>query len=888
MFARTLRGGSTRCNYVCLSCSIRRSANPVVSRVRQASNTASPTEAEDATRNRPNEASNAKDEKDQTESDSQGASKSSSDAGEPPEKSSKGKKKHDNSALLSALESVIKAQKKSLQDQDKAKRRSRRGGKAKAGENKTVRRKRKDGDQKPAPNETGDVPIRKQFARDPPGGVPGAISMSLKEGMNQKAPARKSPISGTTRPDIQTVEAENLEIKAIPIEQPPVPSLSYGLERVLFNPGVYHLQDPRSRVFNFDPYLQKIMPVAEFDFDALKEYITSSKDEALRRIATEQGKKYVGSTSSMTAALAHFHFLLSQWRSINTSMISQGFPDKLRSFTQLQRAPSAIFLRWKDGTYAVDADKAFDSANILSMLGKSMEKLLTLSKDEYERYRVSHPDGISQEEQEAPESFHYSTMGDFLMRSQLDAHDERLPGTGMFDLKTRAVITVRMDAKNYEHGRHYQIRTSHGEYESFEREYFDMIRSAFLKYSLQVRMGRMDGIFVAFHNTERIFGFQYISLPEMDNAIHGQATTVVGDQEFKLSVDMLNRVLERATKQYPEQSLRLHFETREAQTPFMYIFAEPVTEEQADEIQSSNQEAVREFERNVLGLKRSGEEAAADTTEEKSQAKAEWDDIQSKVEEEVSKDEVSSEDSIEEPPTSTGGSSMGPGDGPPTPGPDSTEPKVKSDQTTVTAADDAENDDEEDEEEEEDEEDVDEEEEDDDDDEEDEIEETDGKVIESGEIVADQDKLDAQRGDKDGDKDFLDQVTEEHQSAVPQEPDRRLLGMILTVRNKVNGQYVLRPEDLSPQDKWSVEYALAEIPTQSRAWSLYAACQNRRKLRLDNQEDDGVDIAKNYYLRRMRELSAKGKEWRALRDEEDQQKETFVLGQEAAAPVKGP
>src|SRR5204863_3313095 len=140
----------------------------------------------------------------------------------------------------------------------------------------------------------------------------------------------------------------------------------------------------------------------------------------------------------------------------------------------------------------------FDNANILSMLGKSMEKLLTLPTHEFERYRKSGPGRISEEERNAPESFHYCTFGDFLLRSQLDAHDARLPGTGMFDLKTRAVVTVRMEhAADYRHGVGYEIRSRFGDWESFEREYFDMIRSAFLKYSLQVRMGRMDGIFVA-------------------------------------------------------------------------------------------------------------------------------------------------------------------------------------------------------------------------------------------------------------------------------------------------------------------------------------------------------------------------------------------------------
>ena len=294
------------------------------------------------------------------------------------------------------------------------------------------------------------------------------------------------------------------------------------------------------------------MPVAEFDFNALKEYITSSKDESLKRIANEHQKRYVGSTSSMTGALAHFHFLLSQWRPINATMLSKSFPAYLTSFTKLQRAPSAIFLRWKDGSYAIDADKQFANANVLSMLGKSMEKLLTLNTGDYERYRRSSSGEVSEEERLAPESYHYSTMGDFLMRSQLDAHDSRLPGTGMFDLKTRAVVSIRMDVTNYEHGLGYQIKSRQGEWESYEREYYDMIRAAFLKYSMQVRMGRMDGIFVAFHNIERIFGFQYISLPEMDSTIHGQWDTSLGDQEFKLSLDLLNKILDKATKKFPE------------------------------------------------------------------------------------------------------------------------------------------------------------------------------------------------------------------------------------------------------------------------------------------------------------------------------------------------
>ncbi|KAI0167014.1 Pet127-domain-containing protein [Hypoxylon sp. FL1284] len=401
-------------------------------------------------------------------------------------------------------------------------------------------------------------------------------------------------------------KSEESEKKNIPIDKAdrhPVPSLSYGLDRVLFNPGVYHLQDPRSRVYNFDPYLSEIMPIREFDFNALKQYVTSSKDTNLIRIAKEHGKKYTGSTSSMTSMLSHFHYLLSSWREVNAGMMSRGFQPESSQFTRILRSPAAVFLHWKDGTYAIDADKEYDTANVLSMLGKSMEKLLTVSKEEYERYRHINSDQITEEERNAEEAYHYTGFGDFMMRSQLDAHDPRVPGSGMFDLKTRAVISIRMDAKGFHKGLGYEIRSRLGQWESFEREYFDMIRSAFLKYSLQVRMGRMDGIFVAFHNTQRIFGFQYIPLEDMDLALHGTSDKSLGNKEYMLSLSLLNNILDRAAKRFPEQSLRLHFETRTSvSAPFMYVFAKPVTQADIDEVQNANRASIEAFEREMLGI----------------------------------------------------------------------------------------------------------------------------------------------------------------------------------------------------------------------------------------------------------------------------------------------
>lgn len=427
---------------------------------------------------------------------------------------------------------------------------------------------------------------------------------------------------------IKSINPGHITPKPIEKEQPPVPRLSYGLDRVLFNPGVYHLQDPRSRVFNFDPYLARIMPTNEFDFNALKAYITSSKDTTLINMAAEHKKKYTGSTSSMTSTLAHFHYLLSSWRKINPAVISRKFKPDSENYTKILRAPAATFLHYKDGTYAIDADKQFDTANVLSMLGKSMEKLLTLPKEEFEKYRRTKSQELSDEEKNGPEAYHYTTMGDFMMRSQLDAYDPRVLGTGMFDLKTRAVVSIRMDAQGFQKGVGYEIRGRFGQWESFEREYYDMIRAAFIKYSLQVRMGRMDGIFVAFHNTERIFGFQYIPLSEMDLALHGSTDLTLGHREYKASIHILNEILDKAIERYPKQTLRIHVETRPSDPPVMYFFAKPVTPEEVEAIQGANRAKVEEFERKMMGLGEEGVAAEAATELEEAEEMGDVQDIE--------------------------------------------------------------------------------------------------------------------------------------------------------------------------------------------------------------------------------------------------------------------
>ncbi|RKP24498.1 mitochondrial protein Pet127, partial [Syncephalis pseudoplumigaleata] len=156
----------------------------------------------------------------------------------------------------------------------------------------------------------------------------------------------------------------------------------------------------------------------------------------------------------------------------------------------------SCMLRWNDGLYALDSDDEFQKETILTTLGHSLERFLTKTPEEFAKYSLTH--GTGSTEAVEPMSYNYAQMEDFILRSQLDCYDESLPRK-TFDLKTRAALAIRMDHENYMEYEGYRIKQLNGMYESFEREYYDMIRAPMLKYNFQVRIGNMDGIFVAYH-----------------------------------------------------------------------------------------------------------------------------------------------------------------------------------------------------------------------------------------------------------------------------------------------------------------------------------------------------------------------------------------------------
>ncbi|WFD26010.1 hypothetical protein MNAN1_000985 [Malassezia nana] len=353
-----------------------------------------------------------------------------------------------------------------------------------------------------------------------------------------------------------------------------VAKLAHGLDRVLFNPGIHWLQDQRTGIYNYDPHLRRVLDVDLFDYSALPPYLTSSRDEELLQITKRQKRKYCGSTSSMTGLLSHCYYLLSRWKEPELKGFSPSFKDMPTGFSEGAKLPASIMLRYQpDGFYAIDADKSHDGEPdntnyVLASLGKSLEKFLTVPPEEYAMYERVNSWKLTDEARNQPEAYHYAETSKFLMRSQLDCEDPRLPNR-TFDLKTRATVSIRNDRANYPEGSGYQIRFALGQWESFEREYWDMVRAAFLKYNFQVRIGHMDGIFVAYHNTAEIFGFQYISLEELNLRLFG--SNEMGDQAYYMSLGLLERILDAATSRLPDETLAITLETRSGRNSMSVI-----------------------------------------------------------------------------------------------------------------------------------------------------------------------------------------------------------------------------------------------------------------------------------------------------------------------------
>lgn len=312
----------------------------------------------------------------------------------------------------------------------------------------------------------------------------------------------------------------------------------------------------------------------------------------------------------------------------------------------------------------------------------------------------------------------------------------------------------------------------------------------------------------------------------------------------------------------------------------MYVFAEPVSEEQVTQIQNRNSEKIEEFENRILGLHQSKENSDDESTDKTD--RSEWDDLRANVEDAMDQDELN----LDEAPalTDTNGETRAAGT-----------KKDEHSQTSNSSASDESKEDldatesltevsTQDESQPTTEDSVDQSQSSDESKPSDAVQESASNQPEP-ENSAD-DAASTQQGlasDPNKDEDFeteADTSFLEDMDHPDEEGGKEVLAMTLTLRNKVNGAFVLRPDALKPDDEWSIEYSLVEVPDPRRAWSLYEACQARRQKKLEAPmpQEDADKV--NYYIRNLRELSQRGRVWRDQMDESERGKPVRILGKE--------
>lgn len=311
------------------------------------------------------------------------------------------------------------------------------------------------------------------------------------------------------------------------------PRLVEPIRPVLQRPGPQPARD-----LAIPATLSAIEHITQVNFTALPAFVKPSADRRLLE-RTVAARCAIGcSTSSITSALANVFFAVGAHRPVDTSYLSSAFRRLPKSMTTSTRAPSSIMVHRVGDAWIMDhlSTPASPARRILMDLGKSLEHKLTMEHDDYVKLVLKNASQVETKDSRFEtwfESFAFTQIGTIMVRSQLDCSDPDLPGPHQtFDLKTRAVLPIRHNLATYEQHLEYDLESMEGEFNSyvlcpcrlarsgltvlscrFEREVYDLSRTVMLKYSMQVRLGRMNGVLVAYHNTNRFFGYGRATAP---------------------------------------------------------------------------------------------------------------------------------------------------------------------------------------------------------------------------------------------------------------------------------------------------------------------------------------------------------------------------------------
>ncbi len=420
------------------------------------------------------------------------------------------------------------------------------------------------------------------------------------------------------------LETSPLTLRPISVQQTAnVPILSHGLERVVRGGGLHSLStlrdrptrdslSSRERPSKATKFLRTITPPDRIAWHRMPKYIAAKHDTRAHQIAAETtGVRYATSTSSITPTLSAFYHLISNFRDTDlVGGLSLRLSELPATFAKFSRRPVAVDVAPVSsdhpGVYSINAHQATHRGpTVLLELGNSIERMLTMPAEEFtERFVLHEPaetrfeasdDGAQRPTADEEQFYHYSVASSFLMRAQIDCRDSR--SGSVFDVKTRAVAPIRYDLENYKDNETYRLHSLRGMFDSYEREFYDMVRSVFIKYALQLRIGRMDGALVAYHNTTELLALEYVRLAEIESYVFG--STEWADIAFNSSVRLLEQILERVEEamfaEGQEDRVKVLFSTDRSRRR-LTVFAQRVKTGEEDKL---GPEAFRKLEAEI-------------------------------------------------------------------------------------------------------------------------------------------------------------------------------------------------------------------------------------------------------------------------------------------------
>jgi len=236
---------------------------------------------------------------------------------------------------------------------------------------------------------------------------------------------------------------------------------------------------------------------------------------------------------------------------------------------QLKKPYSFKLSLHEGGIYSIDHyefGKTVFGNQILMDMGRITEIALTNSESRIEAIlNNSEPNWTPQKD-----LYHYSKSGKILLRSQIDCYHPNL-NNKYFDIKTRATQPIRLNVTKHEKFSGRKLNINGSSY-SFQREYYDMIRSPMLKNIFQVRIGNMDGIFVIWHNLNEMLGFEYLSRDEMELNIFESKS--MADMTFDVCSNLVSELVMFLRKRFESQEMIVTVQSEKSNPSVMNIIVE--------------------------------------------------------------------------------------------------------------------------------------------------------------------------------------------------------------------------------------------------------------------------------------------------------------------------